>query len=144
LCCDECDDIYVGSTKAYAARKYCHQNVCNNPNRAGYNYKVYETIRANGGWSAWCMVPIQVIPNTTKREAEIVEDVWRIKLGAKMNTQKAYQSEDDKKKYNIKYCKEYYIDHNAKIECECGCLVINLSRHKKTKKHIKIMESNAV
>jgi hypothetical protein len=161
LCSDECDDIYVGSTKAYAARKWSHKCACNNPNTTGYNCKVYKTIRANGGWFAWHMIPIEVIHNTTKREAEIVEDVWRVKLDAKMNTNKASIGDITMKQYKKQHYnnnkeqmdiknKQYYlknkekisIKHKEKLTCKCGCSVTsnNLARHQTSTKCIKLMK----
>jgi hypothetical protein len=108
------------------------------------------------------MVPIQVIPNTTKREAEIVEEEWRVKLEAKMNTRKASRGQITVKEYK----KQHYIDNKdiirsqqtiyrndnknkiniknkIKQTCKCGCLVtsINLARHQTSNKCIKLMES---
>jgi hypothetical protein len=160
VCNDEklCSETYVGSTKAYAARKWNHQNVCNNPNRAGYNYKVYQIIRANGGWSAWRMVPIQVIPNTTKRDAEIRENELMEIYSSKLNTNKASIGDitikEYKKQYNLKNkgqinitSKQYNLKNKEKIRsqqtCKCGCSVtsINLARHQKSKKCIRLMQS---
>jgi hypothetical protein len=161
LCNDECDEIYVGSTKAYAARKYCHKSDCCNPNGKHYNLNVYQIIRANGGWFAWHMIPIEVIHNTTKREAEIVEDVWRVKLDAKMNTNKASRGDITMKEYhkqysivnkkqinitskqhNLKNKEKNSIKNLKKIKCKCGCLISyqNLARHQTTTKCMKLMK----
>ena len=43
LCCDDCDDIYVGSTSNFSNRKYEHKSSVNNPNAK--NYKVKTTLR---------------------------------------------------------------------------------------------------
>jgi hypothetical protein len=141
VCNDEklCSEIYVGSTKAYRARKNLHKNVCNNPNGKHYNLKVYTTIRDNGGWPAWRMVPIEVIPNTTKREAEIRENELMEIYNSKLNTNKASRGNITRKEYE----KQYSIVKNLKmIKCKCGCFItsINLARHQTTTKCIKLME----
>ena len=60
ICCNtnECDEVYVGSTKAFRSRKYTHKCICDNINSKLYNIKIYQTIRANGGWDNWRMVPL--------------------------------------------------------------------------------------
>ena len=48
-------DLYVGHTTNFIQRKYQHKTSCNNNN---VKFKIYETIRANGGWNNWDMVEI--------------------------------------------------------------------------------------
>jgi predicted GIY-YIG superfamily endonuclease len=43
-------DEYVGSTTNYRARKHAHKSSCNNENSKDHNMKIYQFIRANGGW----------------------------------------------------------------------------------------------
>jgi hypothetical protein len=167
VCNDEslCNEIYVGSTVDCANRKRCHKNVCNNLNGKHYNLKVYQIIRSNGGWQNWRMVPIKLIPNTTKREAEIREEELRVSLNATLNTHKAYQSEAEKKDYQYQYKQQYNTDNKdtisiknlkyktdnknilsikrkEKLTCKCGCLVVRiyLARHQKTTKCMKLIE----
>jgi hypothetical protein len=85
-----CDDlpnfVYVGSTKAFANRKYRHKRNCNNENDKNYNYKIYQTIRANGGWDNWRMVCIHQQEVDNKRHAEKIEEDYRVELNGNMNT----------------------------------------------------------
>ena len=48
-------DLYVGYTTNYVQRKYAHKQNCNNSKSVNYSYKLYEVIRANGGWNNWDM-----------------------------------------------------------------------------------------
>ncbi len=51
-------------------------------------------------------------------------------------------SENKKQYYTVN--KEKLLEHmNQKITCECGCIVsrTNLPPHRKTKKHMKLMEN---
>jgi hypothetical protein len=114
ICNDEalCSEIYVGSTVDCATRKQRHKNVCNNPNGRDYNLNVYQIIRANGGWFSWKMVPIEVISNTTKREAEIVEESYRVSLNANMNTNKASIGNITVKEYK----KQHYNNNKEQID----------------------------
>jgi predicted GIY-YIG superfamily endonuclease len=58
ICCDDLPEfVYVGSTKAFRQRKNEHKSNCNNDNKK-HNFKLYQTIRENGGWENWRMVII--------------------------------------------------------------------------------------
>jgi len=158
ICCDDCPDyVYVGSTKAFRERKHRHKSDCNNEKSKHYNYKLYTKIRENSGWENWRMVIIDECGEITFTEARIKEEEWRVKLNANLNSQKCHQTEeghkDNKKEWNKKnyeYNKEYYEKNKEKINeknreiitCECGCKTLNshLARHKKSKKHKKLME----
>jgi hypothetical protein len=65
----------------------------------------------------------------------------------KKNTNKYYYDNKDKiaerdKQYRIKNKTKISERQNEKVTCKCGCIVSkgNLSQHKKTKKHLKLME----
>jgi len=102
-----CDDlpnfVYVGSTMAYTNRKYAHKSDCNNENGKNYNYKIYRTIRDNGGWDNWRMVCIHQQDVNNKREAEQIEEDYRVELNGNMNTRRAFRSEEDAKEHNKEY-----------------------------------------
>ena len=126
ICCDDCDEIYVGSTRALARRKYQHKHDCNNPNGKSYNYKIYQTIRDNGGWTNWRMCPIEEIQNVSKIEAEIKEEEYRVILTANLNSKKASRGEITITEYQKQYqehnserlkekSKEYRVTNKEKI-----------------------------
>ena len=89
ICCedDSITEFYVGSSKNVRDRKSKHKNACNKETTKGYNYKIYQTIRANGGWNNWRMVVIEEMPNTTKIGATIREEFYK----------------EEKKEYQRKY-----------------------------------------
>ena len=91
ICCedDSITEFYVGSSKNVRDRKSKHKNACNKETTKGYNYKIYQTIRANGGWNNWRMVVIEEMPNTTKIGATIREEFYRVELKASLNSQSA-------------------------------------------------------
>jgi hypothetical protein len=161
-----CDDlpnfVYVGSTKAFANRKYQHKDNCDNENRKGYNLKIYQTIRANGGWDNWRMVCIHQEDVDNKRHAEQIEEDYRLELNGNMNTIRAFRTEEQRKEYHKEYHKEYREDNKGyfnernkkyrennrdfiieKITCECGCEISrsNIAAHKLSQKHINLMEN---
>jgi len=210
-----CDDVpefvYIGSTTNFTQRKKCHKSTCNNiNNKRTYNLKLYSTIRENGGWDNWRIVIInECEEGITKTQAHIIEEEFRVKLNANLNSIKCFTTKEEAKeeyyKNNKEYkeqnkekireknkeyyeqnkekikeeCKEYrkeyrernkekmkeyrennkekmkeyrennkekmkeYRENNKeKITCECGCKIckLNLTKHQKTKKHIKLIE----
>ena len=103
----DCDFIYVGSTRDITARKNKHKSDCNNVNCPAYNSKIYKTIREHDGWDEWFMVVLEVMPDVTKLEAEMQEDVYRMKLNATMNTYRATRGLMTEQEYN----KQHYIEN---------------------------------
>jgi hypothetical protein len=131
-------DCYVGSTLAFRKRKWEHKCTCNNETNKNYNSKIYQIIRANGGWENWRMVIIEEMSEeTTKTQAHIREEYFRVELQATLNIrscgtgiicgltkqvydkqyqktdkykeyQKQYQKTDKHKEYQKEYQKEYY------------------------------------
>jgi hypothetical protein len=161
-----CDDlpnfVYVGSTMSFANRKYNHKRNCYNENDKRYNFKIYQTIRANGGWDNWRMVCIHQEDIDNKRYAEQIEENYRLELNGNLNTHRAFRTEEQRKEYHKEYHKEYREDNKGyfnernkkyrennrdfiieKITCECGCEISrnNIAEHKRSKKHIKLMQN---
>jgi len=154
-------DKYVGHTTNFTNRKSGHKYDCNNPNGKNYNLKVYQFIRANGGFENWSMIQLEVFPCKDIFEATRQERIWCEKLKATLNShvpsqtyQEYYQNNmkqisEQKKKYyqnNKEHFSEYYENNkeqrNEKINCICGstCIKVNIKRHEKTNKHIKFLE----
>jgi len=162
---DDIDLCYVGSTANWKERQRKHKNTCYNENTKEYNSKKYQIIRENGGWCNFKMVQLGTREQLTKREAEQIEEEYRQELKANMNGKRCYIAEEQKQEQDKAYDKKYrdanryklnekaqkYREanrdkinkkQNEKVKCECGCMSskINLLRHKKTPKHIKLME----
>lgn len=100
-------DCYVGSTKAFRERKSTHKSHCNNETSKKHNLKIYQTIRANGGWDNWNMKPIDTKFCTTL-EAHIHETKLMEERQSTLNIYKAYLSEEEFKKQRKEQRKEYY------------------------------------
>jgi hypothetical protein len=142
---------YVGSTTSLKHRKKNHKTNCNNENSRKYNYYVYQFMRENGGPNNFSFIELEKYPCNDKYELEKREREWIELLKPILNkciptrTNQEYQ-EKNKEYYNQKK-KNYKEKHkeylNEKIECECGEYVVrgNLSRHKKTKKHLNKIEN---
>ena len=100
---DDIDLCYVGSTANWKERQREHKSRCNNENCNAYKSKKYEIIRANGGWENFKMVQIGTREQLTKREAEQIEDEYRIALKANMNMRKSYTTEQELKEQQKLY-----------------------------------------
>jgi hypothetical protein len=108
----DCGDLcYVGSTANWSRRLQCHKNDCHNENGKRYNYKLYQTIRANGGWQQFKMIEIGTAEQLTQRQACAIEETYRIALKADMNSQRCFVAETRKE-----YEKLYYIDNVEKFK----------------------------
>ena len=156
---------YVGSTRSFRQRKAEHKRNCYNEKRNEYNSKLYKTIRDNGGWNNWRMVVIAEVDVESKRQAEIIEEEWRVKLNGNLNGKRCYRTEQEKTEQK----REYYKNNTEKIlklnkernknnaekireqvkewgkkkyNCECGGKYTNSSKskHIKTDKHQKYLQ----
>ena len=104
VCLDNAVDLrYVGSTADFNKRKSTHKQNCNNENGEKYNYKVYRTIRDNGGWSNFKIIEIAKQDQLTLREAEQIEERYRLELNADMNGRSCFRTEEERKEQ----CKEW-------------------------------------
>ena len=123
----DCDNLcYVGSTANWSRRLNCHKNNCSNEDGKAYNYKVYQTIRANGGWCEFKMIEIGRAEQLTHRQACAIEETYRIALKADLNSNRCFATsetrKEDRKQYNIDNAeqikeqhKQYNIDNAEKI-----------------------------
>jgi predicted GIY-YIG superfamily endonuclease len=108
-------DVYVGSTTDFTKRKYTHKYSCNHALTKNYNLKVYQMIRANGGWDNWTMVEIEKYPCYDPNEAHARERYWYEQFNTTMNTFRPHLSEDEKQDYCKQYNKEYKVKNNDKL-----------------------------
>ena len=128
------DEGYVGSTNNFKQRLVDHKSSIYNKNSHVYNFKLYKKIRENNG-----QYEINIYEDNlslTKTELRIREEEVRVLLGATLNSQRAYRTEEQKKNQINKW-------RSVPIKCDCGLMIHNNSaaRHKRTAKHIKRMIS---
>ena len=111
-------DCYVGSTSHFTSRKANHKIACNTETHPRYNYKIYQIIRANGGWSNWSMILIDVIPCGNSEEARKKERELYEQLNATMNNNKPNRTQQEYKIENKEIIsdkmKEYYQKNKEK------------------------------
>jgi hypothetical protein len=145
-----CNDLdvpytYVGHSTSFKDRKKSHKSNCNNEIGKFYNYKVYQTIRENGGWENWTMIEIEKYPckdiyEATKRERELYEELNADLNMRNPNRPRKERNDNNKEKRKEFYKKYYEINKEKlkqKVDCECGgkYTKIHLSRHIKSIKH---------
>jgi hypothetical protein len=102
---DDNENVYIGSTNNFTRRKRVHKCSCNNPNSVGYNMKVYQYIRENGGWDEFNMIEIQKYPCNNKDELKEREDEIMCEIKSNLNDIRANRSK-----------KEWYEDNRDKIK----------------------------
>lgn len=104
-------DVYVGSTKQLKQRITTHKTTLNNPNNPHNKYKLYTTIRQNGGWENWSHEVLEELDNTSRLDARKREEYWTNLLGATLNTWKAYRELEEAKNYYEKGSEWYIKNH---------------------------------
>lgn len=143
---EDVKDIYVGSTTRFNERRREHKKYCINEIYKEYNYKVYQMIRANGGWFNWDMIEIIKQPCKDGAESHALERYYYELLNCNMNTkvpnrtQKEYEKEyyKDNKEKKIKYQNEY-----RKQQKERKAELQKINHEKYKQKKILNYESNA-
>ena len=150
------DGLYVGSTCAYANRKYEHKSCIHNDKSKSYNIKLYKTIRENN--DEFDMQPHSEFPCENKLQLSIEEERVRKEMNADLNMYKC--NIEDMEKYRKEYYKvneEKYKERRIRdkdklkqysteiIECECGCKIKRggLKKHINTEKHLRLINSKS-
>ena len=87
----ECPSKYIGSTKSFSTRRSTHKRNCG----AGLNYRIYETIRANGGWDNWEMIAVEKYSCFLRKEAGLREKYWYEKLNPDLNKNYPSRTRDE-------------------------------------------------
>jgi len=80
--------------------------------------------------------------NKEKRKKYYEENKQKLKEYKKEYYEENKEKIKEYREQNKEKIKEYYENNKEKITCECGCKIckLNLTKHQKTKKHIKLME----
>ena len=103
----ECKDpeikhLYVGSTEIYETRVNVHKSECNNEKSNGYNIYVYQKMREFGGFDNWNIEILEKVI-CRKEDARKLEEEYRVKLKADLNSRGCYT---DRKEYEKNYREE--------------------------------------
>jgi hypothetical protein len=136
-------DVYVGHTTNFIKRKAQHKSNCNNIHRKEHNYKIYNTIRQNGGFENWSMIEIEKFQDCNDiNEASAKERYYYEVLNAKLNSNcpgrnKKEHYEDNKEKINALKKTPYICDI-----CNGMYTHTNRVQHINTKKHQTALNNN--
>ena len=143
---------YIGSTKDLKQRLKGHKSTCNVEGNPHYNYKLYQHIRANGGWDCCEIAPVEEFDCETKQQACIREEYWRREYKSLLNTNKAFATEEEKKEQmKILWENRNKKERNEKLrlvistECECGghYKPPAKKKHLNSKRHQEFISSNS-
>ena len=85
-------DIYIGHTTNFVQRKHAHKQSCINVKNHNYKLKLYEVIRANGGWNNWKMEIIDFFNLNDHYEARQKEQEYYVSLIFEIKDSSAYVS----------------------------------------------------
>ena len=140
-------DVYVGHTTNFVQRKHAHKQSCQNAKAANHTCKVYEVMRANGGWTNWKMEIINFFECKDHYEARKKEQEYFVLLKATLN------SIEPMPKPKVKVVKEAKEAKEAKEKvgkpilycttCKISCSKQNdWDRHIVTHKHLKNSNEN--
>ena len=158
-------DLYVGHTTNFVQRKHGHKQSCINIKSPNYKCKLYEVIRANGGWKNWKMEIIYFFECKNADEARKKEQEYFILLNATLNSIEPYATSKPKKieekviknEFNCNLCNKKFINqdlldihnntknhisqkNNKKYNCElCKywcCTKTEYNKHLSTNKHL--------
>ena len=120
-CLDEnIKDCYIGSTNNFYRRKLQHKHDCNNINSNNYTFKVYEFIRANGGWENFDFMILEQFENKIiKKDLEKIEGQYIKNNNSNLNCNIAGRSQkthyEDNKMHFTNYKKEWYNKNKEKL-----------------------------
>jgi hypothetical protein len=145
VCNDEnIECCYVGSTANFSDRKRHHYDRCNNPNDKKTNYKIYEIIRANGGWENWKMVIIGEEKEISLTQSRILEQKYIDELKANMNMCKAYRTKEDILENGRKQSRKHYEKYKEQVLEDKKKIWINMNEEKKQQilENMKIISYN--
>ena len=111
--------LYVGHTTNFIQRKWKHKYSCNTETHNTYNYKIYQFIRANGGWDNWSMIEIEKYSCQDINEASARERYWYEQLNANLNSSYPARTKKEWYKTNKEQIaeqrKEYYETNKQQI-----------------------------
>ncbi len=99
ICCLDSNvkECYVGCSTDFKSRKRQHKLRCCDEKNSKHHYKVYQFIRANGGWDNWRMIILHDFPCKSKRELEQEETRVMLELGSELNAIVSFVTEERKR-----------------------------------------------
>jgi len=113
VCKDETvPGIYVGSTADFVRRRTSHKSHSKDEK---YNTKLYNTIRANGGFKYWKMEVVEYCTCNTVTDARIRERFYFDQLQANLNSIRPQLNLKEKQMHINELSKQYRSDNKEII-----------------------------
>ena len=102
---------YVGSTSNMKQRRRAHKSDCYNINTRRHHLKLYETIRAHGGFDEFKFIELGYAKQISLNDAHIIEEHYRVNLMSNLNTNRCRLTYGQRLE-NMK--QDYHLDKGAK------------------------------
>jgi hypothetical protein len=133
-------DVYVGHTTNFVQRKHGHKQSCINVKNNNHNCKLYQVIRANGGWNNWKMEIVNFFDCKDHYEARKKEQEYFESLKATLNSIEPFPKPKIILKPDLLTIKV----KNEKLHCNVCDVIFNnnkaFEQHNSTNKHKKKTE----
>lgn len=133
------DFIYVGNTSNITKRKAHHKSCCNNINAKAYNKELYKKMREYG-FNNFKMVILATAENITKREAEQLEEEYRVAEKANLNMKRCYRTIEQTTIDRQEQAREYKEKQEHLEEVKSYILSKNTNHENKEERYIKARE----
>lgn len=167
-CLDEnIQNVYIGKTKNFNKRKWSHKQDCCNPESKKHNLKLYQFIRANGGWDNWIFEQLAIyncendlqasekerehfdqnnnllnsnVPNQTKKQWEEVNKETRLRQMKEYRDEhqdETIQKYNENRDYHINRVKQYRLKNLEKKKEKTLCECGGKYTHENKSRHLK-------
>jgi hypothetical protein len=128
-------DTYVGHTTNFVQRKHAHKQSSKTYKCSG---KLYEVIRAYGGWENWQMETVITLNCADQYEARVKEQEFVVKLNANLNS---VESMPEPTKPTEKVIKQSLFCNICQLTCST---LSAFDKHNKTVKHQNLYKSQLI
>jgi len=107
--------VYIGSSTNIEQRVISHRYSCYNVNNRKYNYGLYKTIRANGGFDNFAIIVLEIFPCGNKRELLMREQFHIDNTINTMNSNNSYGANSVYTVYTCEHCNKQF-DRKLNLE----------------------------
>jgi hypothetical protein len=138
------DEIYIGSTKNFLKRKSAHKAAaCDERNRA-HGLKIYQAIRANGGWNPADIAPIEQYECENGIQAKMREEYWLREYKPTLNVRRAYVPDEEKNELKLQASNKWRENNREKYNEYQRLLMAKRALAKKTSASIITNENTTL
>jgi hypothetical protein len=138
------DDIYIGSTKNFLKRKSSHKAAASDEHNRAHGLKIYQAIRANGGWNPANIAPIEQYECDNGIQAKMREEHWLREYKPTLNIRRAYIPDEEKKELGLQACNKWRDNNREKYNEYQRLLMAKRALAKKTSASIITNENPTI